>query len=286
LVHIIYNKKNRIIFVIIWFLLITYFLINWGITDKSFETGVAILALFASNIISIILPTKKDSFNIDIIEHEFQRNKNKNIDIDITYPVIEYKENTPIENKLNKLIQRIYFKYDVDIKKKKILSDDLEYFSSFYDETFRSENILSIRFNNDAFSGGAHGEIQIITLNINLFNGEEFEFKDIFRSFAYREINKIVEKELEDHEWKEFFHDQPLMLRANQNFYINHENNLVVTFFKYELAPGNCGPIEVEISLDKFKEYINPNGPFHLLYNKYIDSSNISKGIDCPCYIG
>lgn len=298
--HLIYNKTNRLIIVILWFILTTYFLINWVIEDKSFEAGVAVLGLFASNIFSILIPTENDTFNIKIKTNKLinkkgneslnlliNKDENEEInsyDVEIEYPYIEYEENTPIQKKLNLIIEKIYFKYDIDIKNKKILSSDLIYFTSCYDITFRCENILSIRIINDIFSGGAHGEQQIITLNINLLNGEEFEFKDIFRSSGYEKVNKILENKLQTHEWKEFLHNEPIILRANQNFYINEKTNLVITFYKYELAPGNCGPIEIEVNLNDFKKFINPNGSFHLIYNKYIDSSTIYKGNENTFY--
>lgn len=70
--QLIYNKRNRFILVVLWFILITYFLIQWVIADKSFETGVAILALFASNIFSIMIPTKNDTFKVDILEKNYK----------------------------------------------------------------------------------------------------------------------------------------------------------------------------------------------------------------------
>ncbi len=59
----------------------------------------------------------------------------------------------------------------------------------------KNENLLCIKFTNFIYyDGAAHGNVEIITLNVNLFTGEEFEFKDIFRSYAYEEITTIVKE--------------------------------------------------------------------------------------------
>lgn len=273
------NKKVKIIILILWFLLTTYFLIKWIIDDKSYESGFAIMALFASNIFSYLIPIKKDTFAIHIIKDTFKSKNLIQYGIDIEYPTIIYDDNTRIEKKINNLIEIMYTFYDVDIKNRKIIGEDLGSFTSFYDRTFQAENILSIRFMNDVYSvDAAHSNLEIITLNINLFNGEEFEFKDIFRSAGYKDIENVLKKKLSEHEHNDAFNLESIHLRVNQNFYIDSNNNLFITFFKYEIAPGVCGPIEIEIPFPEYKEFINPNGPLHPLYNKYVDSSIIEKG--------
>ena len=54
----------------IWVSLFTYFLYSWAKDDQTFEVGVAALALFASNIFSIIIPPKKDTFKIEVIDNQ------------------------------------------------------------------------------------------------------------------------------------------------------------------------------------------------------------------------
>ncbi len=161
-----------------------------------------------------------------------------------------------------------------------ILNDILAQFNSDYEITYRSENLLCIKFTNFIYTdGAAHGNVEIITLNINLFTGEEFEFKDIFRSNGEEEIKNIVKKKLLEHECKDAYFDfDSIELRNNHNFYLNNDNNLVIIFFKYEIAPGACGPIEIELNMHELKKYLNPNGPFSIMFNKYLDSSNFDKG--------
>lgn len=52
-----------------------------------------------------------------------------------------------------------------------ILNDILAQFNSDYEITYRSENLLCIKFTNFIYTdGAAHGNVEIITLNINLLN--------------------------------------------------------------------------------------------------------------------
>ena len=276
----VYNKKIRIIIAFVWVSLFTYFLYSWAKDDQTFEVGVAALALFASNIFSIIIPPKKDTFKIDVIDNLIKSDKLLKHGIDLKFPKILYKDNTSIEKKINLHIFRIYLRYGINIKDKTILNENLSQFNADYEITYKSENLLCIKFTNFIYSdGAAHGNVEMITLNINLFTGEEFEFKDIFRSKGEEEIKNIVKLKLLKHECKDAYFDfNSIELRNNHNFYLNNDNNLVILFFKYEIAPGACGPIEIEINMNELKKYLNPNGPFSIMFNKYIDSSYIDKG--------
>ncbi|MFY9089365.1 PdaC/SigV domain-containing protein [Arcobacter aquimarinus] len=282
--QLIYNKRNRLFIVVLWFILITYFLIQWAIDDKSFETGVAILTLFASNIFSIMIPTQKDTFKVDITEKEIKLKLKYSDDSKVIYPIFKYKDNTSIERKINNLINFIYLRLQLDIKNKIPLKDSLAEelgdFSSEYEVTYKNENILSLKFlSYFYYKGAAHGNSEIITLNINLLTGEEFEFKDIFRSYGYEPVEKIVKEKLLEHDCKDMYFDfESIHLRVNQNFYINNNDNLVIVFFKYEIGPGCCDIIEIEVNRKDFLDFINPNGPLSLLYSKYTEDRYIDKG--------
>ena len=100
-----YNKKIRIIIAFIWVSLFTYFLYSWAKDDQTFEVGVAALALFASNIFSIIIPPKKDTFKIEVIDNLIKSDKLLKHILDLKFPKILYKDNTSIEKKINLLTQ-------------------------------------------------------------------------------------------------------------------------------------------------------------------------------------
>ena len=168
-----YSKKIRIIIALIWVSLFTYFLYSWAKDDQTFEVGVAALALFASNIFSIIIPPKKDTFKIEVIDNLIKSDKLLKHILDLKFPKILYKDNTSIEKKINLLISRVSLRHKIDIKSKKILDDNLGEFNSEYEITYKSENLLCIKFTNYVYyDGAAHGNVEIITLNIKTVNSK------------------------------------------------------------------------------------------------------------------
>lgn len=218
---------------------------------------------------------KDDTLNITIVEKKFINQKYK---VTISFPKVFYKDNTLIENKINFLIESVFLRHHIDIKNKKILDDTIGEFESSFEKTYKINNILGFKFTNFMYyNGAAHGNVEIVSLNINLYNGEEFEFKDIFRGKYQDIILNFVKDKLKEHECKDSYFDfDSIKLNSTQEFYIS-ENSLVIVFFKYEIAPGACGPIEISLSLDKISPYINPNGPLSFLYSEF-EQSYVEKG--------
>jgi uncharacterized protein DUF3298/peptidoglycan-N-acetylmuramic acid deacetylase PdaC-like protein len=222
---------------------------------------------------------KNNTYKVKIISKEFKSENIVKHGVDVIYPSIIYKDNTFIENKINKLIKNLFARYyAIDIEKKKILSDNIGQFTSTYEQTYKIENILGFKFTNYMYSdGAAHGNVEIISSNINLQNGEEFEFKDIFRSHAKDELNLLVKQKLHEYQNEENYFDFDIItLRDNQDFYIK-DNTLVIVFFKYEIACGACGPIEIKLHFSEINNFINPNGPLNFLYNHTSKNGTIPK---------
>jgi hypothetical protein len=183
-----------------------------------------------------------------------------------------------IENKINNLINNIYLRHHIDIKRKKVFKESIGEFNSSFEQSYKIKNIFGIKFTNFMYyKGAAHGNGEIVSLNINLNNGEEFEFKDIFRGKYKEIIINLVKDKLKQHECKDSYFDfDNIQLRDTQEFYISN-NKLIIIFFKYEIAPGCCGAIEISLNLDEVIMYVNPNGPLYFLYADY-DTSQIEKG--------
>lgn len=252
-----------------------YFAYIWFKNDNS---GESIFAFFSGLLIPFLLylkNKKNDTFNIAINEKSFI---NKKFNVKISFPKVIYSDNTLIENKINSLIESIFLRHHIDIKNKKILDDTIGEFESSFEKTYKIKNILGFKFTNFMYyNGAAHGNVEIVSLNINLYNGEEFEFKDIFRGKYQNNILNMVKDKLKKHRCKDSYFDfDSIQLNSTQEFYIS-EDNLVIVFFKYEIAPGACGPIEIRLKLDKISPYINPNGPLFFLYSKF-EQSYVEKG--------
>lgn len=210
-----------------------------------------------------------DTYKVKIISNEFKSDSAVKYGLDVVYPKVIYSDNTLIESKINRLIENLFTRYyGVNIVAKQAINDSLGQFNSTYEQTYKIENIIGLKFTNFVYSeGAAHGNAETISLNINLQNGEEFEFKDIFRSHAKNNLLSLVKKKLGEHQSKESYFDfDSIALRDNQDFYIKN-NTLVIIFFKYEIACGACGPIEISMNFSEITDFINPNGPLNFLYN-------------------
>jgi len=252
-----------------------YFGINWYKNDTSGESIFAMLLGLVIPFLFYFRNKKDDTYKINIIEQKFTFESNK---INIIFPKVKYEDNTLIENKINNLINNIYLRHGVDIKRKKVLEDSISEFNSSFEQSYKIKNIFGIKFINWMYyDGAAHGNDEIVSLNINLNNGEEFEFKDIFRGKYKDLIIDLVKDKLKEHDCKDSYFDfDNIQLRDTQEFYIS-DNKLIIIFFKYEIAPGCCGSIEISLDLNEVIKYINPNGPLYFLYADY-DTSHVEKG--------
>jgi hypothetical protein len=218
---------------------------------------------------------KDDTYKINIIEQKLTFKSNI---INIVFPKVKYEDNTLIENKINNLINDIYLRHGIDIKRKKVLEDSIGEFNSSFEQSYKIKNIFGIKFINWMYyDGAARGNGEIVSLNINLNNGEEFEFKDIFRGRYNDIIINLVKDKLKEHDCKDSYFDfDNIQLKDTQEFYIS-DNKLIIIFFKYEITPGCCGSIEISLDFNEVIMYINPNGPLYFLYSVY-DTSQVEKG--------
>ncbi len=183
---------------------------------------------------------------------------------DIEFPKIVFESNTIVERKINKLIYNEFKNWGVDLNNI-IESNRPGEFNTEYTIVYRYRNLLGIRF----FIywntiGAAHPNHALKTFNINLENGEIFEYKDIFRSWETENINSLLIKKLKNHECDCIDEDLEFDDEGNRNFYFENKK-IIVVFGKYEVACGVCGPIEVALDFKEIRDFVNPNGPLMYL---------------------
>lgn len=103
--------------------------------------------------------------------------------------------------------------------------------------------------------------------HINQKTGHYIELHDLFTSDQYREritddIKKQMEAQMNANKDKVYYANDALIgeefasIAENQNFYINRDNNLVIVFDKYEVAPGFMGCPEFIIKRSVFKDIL------------------------------
>lgn len=116
-----------------------------------------------------------------------------------------------------------------------------------------NEEILSFYIDYYQFSGGAHGITTRNAYNIDTKTGNKLMLKDLFtEGYDYKTyINSEISKEINKHPeyyftGKEGFNG----IKENQSFYIR-DNNLIIHFPYYEIAPYVTGMPEFEIEMKK-----------------------------------
>lgn len=103
-------------------------------------------------------------------------------------------------------------------------------------------------------AAGAHNEV--ISLNINVRNGEPVEFKDLFRSGYVEKINTMASTELTKTIPGNWFQT----VSDNQCYYFDN-SYLYLCFSEYEAAAGANGIVTVRLSLDDLRGLVSLNGP-------------------------
>lgn len=188
-------------------------------------------------------------------------------DISIDVPNIVGLENKELENKINeelekeaKSIYNEYLKEMEELKKENIEGHSLV--KSWYEIKTDNENILSLIVYYHYAQGSSYTERKCY--NIDKKNQTAITLKSMFKDIDYVKIisdnikeqmkeemkndsNKVywIDSEMPDMDFKE--------IKPDQQFYINDNNDIVICFDKYEVAPGYMGTVEFVIPKEILK---------------------------------
>ena len=151
--------------------------------------------------------------------------------------------------------------------------------NKFYDD-LASENVsytaidmdYEVVTNNDTWftlkinvtETGASGYMYAKYYHINPKTGELITFGDLFDSTSYLKLEEYIisdmKAQMESDENIIYFFDDPVLgediiyVNDNQNFYFNENNNLVMAYNEYEVAPGYMGCPEIIIPYEIFNK--------------------------------
>ncbi|HZK44353.1 MAG TPA: DUF3298 and DUF4163 domain-containing protein, partial [Syntrophomonadaceae bacterium] len=199
--------------------------------------------------------------------------KNDIVEIDITIPVIEGLKDVNYQKELNFLITQ-----KAEAAKAELEKDAQEYaevakennwniwpYQLFIDYELKANNkkALSFTITNYTYTGGANGMTTVDYYNVDKNLHKEINLADLFRADAdYKAvINEEIRSQIETRvkEDEEYFFEDDMGFKTianNQDFYLD-DNNLVIAFGKYEIAPGAMGIPEFAINLDNLKGNVN-----------------------------
>ena len=132
--------------------------------------------------------------------------------------------------------------------------------ASIYGEvTYTSEELVSISFNSEVFTGGAHGYTSMTWLNFNPETGEIYKMEEIFTEDFSEFVEVQFRKEFniaEDASINStglFFEEDKFHLPQNIGF---NGNGIVLYYNVYEIASYADGPFTMSFSKNKIAQYL------------------------------
>jgi hypothetical protein len=202
-------------------------------------------------------------------------NKEKNYEINIGYTQVKGL-NPPAEDSYNKLIESLMLAQADSFR---FWMKDWESYNkemgSFYEINdtavyIDSKMISTLFYEFYYFSGAAHPNNNNFSVNYNLENKKEINLGDLFTGDYLKGISKICIKEISktkkeyDPEF-DLKNDEWLQKGAGpdeKNFKVFNitKKKFIITFPTYQVASYAEGPQTVEISYNKLKEFIKPDG--------------------------
>ena len=127
---------------------------------------------------------------------------------------------------------------------------------NFYMKVFSNQNdVLTISYENDGFSGGAHGYYNILFKNFDLKNNAVIQLSDVFIDVNKIDWNKILMKNFKNLDQKEMLLVDKIPV--NNNFYFD-SRNITFVYNQYEITAYAAGVVEISIPLSELKAYLKP----------------------------
>lgn len=192
--------------------------------------------------------------------------KSEFINADIKIPAVEGIADKKVEKKIN---EEIYDKmesllYEAEIRAKEYKEAQIE--TGGKEEDFNPINVIldyevknikeeyisfAIFKTEDSFAAYS---LETIFYNIDLKNSQAITLEDLFEQNYITVINEkvqnYIDEQLKINPGSYFEGDMGFQsITESQKFYINKNDNPVIVFDKYEIAPGSMGQQEIEIIL-------------------------------------
>lgn len=200
---------------------------------------------------------KEVKSQVRLITADKYENKDKSYEIKVVTPKIEGLSDKTAQDKLNDGLKEKADKVIKDFQKnvaelKKEFGEQEVYMGVEYGYEVKADNndVLAFDVYTYYMAGSSSAEHDFYTINKN--TGEIYTLEGMFKDgvdFA-APINEYIKKEMARINEKEdgmFFLDEFKGIKEDQDFYINNDGKLVISFDKYEVAAGAQGTPEFVI---------------------------------------
>lgn len=200
---------------------------------------------------------------IEVITFRNYDYDNENYVADIDVPNVEGLDNKELENSLNQKYiaegKELFDNFTNEVKSmEEIEGGGHLAVTAGYDIVTDTDNIIVIKRFEDKVIASSDSKVQydvidkakeiVITLP-SLFKD------DTYINIISDDIKEQMKEQMKEDESIVYFFEEDGFesIDKNQNFYINEDNKLIISFDKYEVAPGYMGVVEFEISTELIK---------------------------------
>lgn len=213
-----------------------------------------------------------------VSKKEHDENKEKFYKIDVTFPQIEGDSLSAKEKFFNKLVRD---KIELKINQfKKYIDKDLPHMQTLpenvrhntldmdYDIDVIKPNdkfLVSVRLSTEGMQAGrAHPYHEVDVVNYNLADGKEITLKELFRpgsnyiKFIANYSRKNLENKLTD---KWMINEGTKPVAINFQHWNLEEDDILITFSEYQVAPYASGLQEVTIPYEDLKKILSTKAP-------------------------
>ncbi|MEG2868842.1 MAG: DUF3298 and DUF4163 domain-containing protein [Terrisporobacter sp.] len=189
---------------------------------------------------------------------------NKYLTIDVTIPQIDGLSDKEVEKVINKKILNFTSVWISDVKEiaNEYYGDINNIEPRFPYQLIskyiikRQNKILSFYIDYYQFTGGAHGITNRVNYNIDINTGKEMLLKDLFSDeYEYEKIiNNEIEKQIAQNPDNYFIGKDGFNGINEKQKYFMDEENIILFFNEYEIAPYAAGIPEFKIPIKLFGE--------------------------------
>ena len=117
-------------------------------------------------------------------------------------------------------------------------------------------NMLTLTYENDGYSGGAHGYYTIFYKNFDLNNNQTLQLSDVFTDVQKVNWNAILMKHFKNKDQKEMLLVDKIPV--NNNFYYS-DKAITFVYNQYEITAYAAGVVEIEVPFTELKPYLKPD---------------------------
>lgn len=224
---------------------------NYFFSDPSYKLITLILVIL---IFLISIPI----FAVEIVSLPLAKTEKDLYQIEAKIPILMQMDRKEVQAKYNNLFRDNildFVEYTIDLAQKnrvELAETDFpkrEFVGKVDFDLKNKEQILSIKFNYYQYTGGAHGNPYSLTYNIDLLTGKDVKLVDFLKrnNLNLIEVEKVIKTKINNNPDNYFQAEYGFQNLAEDQHYYLTENELVIYFQPYAIAPYSTGMPEFKI---------------------------------------